>query len=240
MQKKGFTLIELVIWIVIIWVGLIAVINILQYAVRLTNSTKSQVVAINLAREWVETVFNIRDSNRKMFASKKNECRLSTEPDYDDPDCASFPWMTANTHYYIKSPINDITYFTGESILLSTHWVPLNVLENNWDDGATSSRYRMCLYQGPWTWSTYRDSCESGTAGQINTKYGKYRRWIEIKGLYSKVGAWWTIIPWCANWNVWWSCTDDDAKELRFCSRVDYEFGITRRIEFCSAITNFQ
>jgi prepilin-type N-terminal cleavage/methylation domain-containing protein len=51
MQKKAFTLIELVIGMVLIGVGLSAIIQVIQYATKVTNSTKAQVVAVNLARE---------------------------------------------------------------------------------------------------------------------------------------------------------------------------------------------
>jgi prepilin-type N-terminal cleavage/methylation domain-containing protein len=76
MQKKGFTLIELVIGLVLIGVGLISIMSLLQYSTRVTNTTKAQIVATNLAREGIEMVFNKRDTNRRIYSSKKDACRL--------------------------------------------------------------------------------------------------------------------------------------------------------------------
>lgn len=243
MKKKGFTLIELAVGTVLIGIWLTAIVNVLQYAIKLTNTTKSQVVAINLAREWIETVFNMRDTNWKMFSSKKDECWLSTQPDFSNPNCQTLPWMNAKpwvwVYYYIKSPFTNVLFFTGENVLVPTPW-QLAVVENKWDDTGISSGYRMCYFG----WSTgtnwYWDSCNGSTNGAFDTKYGRYWRWIEIKWLFKKDAVpWWTPLVWCTDWSQPW-CNTSAAKELRFCSRVDYFFGIARRVELCSAITNFE
>lgn len=241
MYKKGFTLIELTVWIVLIGIWLTSIINVLQYATRLTNTAKSEVVAINLAREWVETVFNIRDTNWKMFSSKKDQCRLSRQPDYTNITCENLPRLHNQVwwqYYYLKSPFKNISYFTWENILVPTTGA-LTVMENKWDDTGISSNYRMCFFPSTGSDSGYWDTCSWSSNGEFDTKYGRYRRSIEIKGIYSK---WW--IPWgtpmtCTRWSDAW-CWTSSAKELRFCSRVDYYFGIARRVELCSAITNFE
>lgn len=243
MNKKWFTLIELSVWTLLIGIWLTSIISVLQYATKLTNSAKSEVVAINLAREWVETVFNIRDTNWKMFASKKDQCWLSTQPDFTNPNCENLPWLHAQAwwqYYYIKSPIKNITYFTWENILLPTAWA-LTVVENKWDDATVSSWYRMCFFQWSNTWtSSYWDACNGSTNWIRDTKYGKYWRWIEVKWLFLKSWvAGWTPLITCNQWSVWW-CWTSTAKELRFCSRVDYYFNIARRVELCSAVTNFE
>jgi prepilin-type N-terminal cleavage/methylation domain-containing protein len=51
MHKKGFTLIELVMGMVVIGVGLSAIMMLLNYATKIANTTKAQIVATNLARE---------------------------------------------------------------------------------------------------------------------------------------------------------------------------------------------
>lgn len=241
MQKKAFTLIELAVWTLLIWIWLTSIINVLQYATRLTNSSKSEVVAINLAREWIETVFNIRDSNRKMFSSKKDQCRLSRLPDYTNASCENLSRLHNQVwwqYYYLKSPFKNITYFTWEHILMPTSGA-LSVVENRWNDTWISSGYRMCFFESSGADSAYRDTCNSATNGQFDTKYGRYRRSIEIKWLYLK--SWipgWTPLN-CTRWSDAW-CGTSTAKELRFCSRVDYYFDIARRVELCSAITNFE
>lgn len=241
MHKKGFTLIELAIGTVLIGIWLAAIVNVLQYATRLTNTTKAQVVAINLTREWVESVFNIRDTNWKMFSSKKDQCWLNITPIPTSVNCETLPWMNNTTQYYkLKSPLYWISYYTWEIVLTPMAWQPLTVLESQWDDTAAWSWYRMCYYQVSGTWNSgYRDTCWwSGWV--VDTKYGRYRRGIEIKWLFRKDWvAGWTPMVGCTDGTVW-ACWDSTAKELRFCSRVDYYFDMTRRVELCSAITNFE
>lgn len=241
MHKKGFTLIELAVWTLLIGIWLTSIVNVLQYATRLTNSSKSEVVAINLAREGIETVFNIRDSNWKMFSSKKDQCRLSSQPDYTNATCEDLTRLHNQAwwqFYYLKSPFKNIAFFTWENILTPTSGALL-VVENKWNDAWISTWYRMCFFDASGSVSGYWDACNSASNGQFDTKYGRYYRSIEIKWLYLK---WW--IPWwtpltCTKWSDAW-CGTSAAKELRFCSRVDYYFGIARRVELCSAITNFE
>ncbi len=241
MNKKGFTLIELAVWTLLIGVWLTSIINVLQYATRLTDSSKSEVVAINLAREGIETVFNIRDSNWKMFSSKKDQCRLSAQPDYTNPTCEDITRLHNQVgwqYYYLKSPFKNVAYFTWENILIPTSGALL-VTESKGNDTWISSGYRMCFFQSSGSDSGYRDACNSAANGAFDTRYGRYRRSIEIKWLYLK--SWipgWTPIN-CTKWSDAW-CWTSAAKELRFCSRVDYYFGIARRVELCSAITNFE
>ncbi len=240
MQKKAFTLIELVIGIVLIGVWLSSIIQVLQYATRVTNTTKAQVVAVNLAREGVETVFTIRDSNRKMFSSKKDQCWLSRTPNYTGANCETFPWLNSIEAYYsIKSPLQWVIYFTGEQILVPRSG-PLQVVENKGNDSTVATGYKMCFYSSTGWTSWYWDTCSWAPNEQSDTRYGKYRRWIEIKWLFLKDNvAWGTQLPLCTNGSIP-GCGWPEAKELRFCSKVDYFFSIPRRIELCSAITNFE
>lgn len=76
MTKKGFTLIELIIGLLVIGVGLISIMTLLKYSTRVTNTTKAQIIATNLAREGIEIMFNKRDTNWNIYSSKKDACRL--------------------------------------------------------------------------------------------------------------------------------------------------------------------
>ena len=237
MIKKGFTLVELVVGIIMIGIWLGAIINVLQYGTKLTNSTKSQVVAVNLAREWVETVFSIRDTNWKMFSSKRDECWLSRLPDTWSTTCESLQWIWSG-YYSIKSPLRNIQYFTGENILLA-RTSALQVFDNQWSEAWTDTGYRICFYSSTWNQSGYRDTCSNSPIENRITKYGTFWRWIEVKWLFLKDNVnGWTKLTTCTDGSSP-GCGWSAAKELRFCSRVDYDFNIARRVELCSAITNF-
>lgn len=243
-RNKWFTLIEIVIGMLVIWVWLIAVITILQYATKLTNTTKSQVVAINLAREGIERVYNMRDTNWKMFASKKDQCRLASEPRAGVENCETIPRITKEgigfSWSYISTMDPNNTYFATGSYVLSWVNTELRVRTENASsgiEGDDAAVFRMCLDTETNTW----DNCSNFTTGTpiFQTKYGRFWRGIQMKWLYNKddssVG--WTELL-CADWDTSW-CGTNDAKELRFCSRVDYIFDAVRTIELCTAMTNF-
>ncbi len=62
-KKSGFTLIELVIGVTILIFGLVAVFSLALFAIRLNQENMHRLVALELAREGVEAIRNIRDSN---------------------------------------------------------------------------------------------------------------------------------------------------------------------------------
>ncbi|MEI7477574.1 MAG: hypothetical protein WCJ81_03505 [bacterium] len=64
----------------------------MQYASKVTSTTKSQVVAINLAREGIESIIHMRDTNWKLFSSKKDACRLASLPETGSV-CEDIPWI---------------------------------------------------------------------------------------------------------------------------------------------------
>ena len=62
-QKKGFTLVEVMISIAIITTALIAMISLITYTTTSINVNKSRIIAGGLAQEGLEIVKNIRDDN---------------------------------------------------------------------------------------------------------------------------------------------------------------------------------
>lgn len=246
-RNKWFTLIEIVIGMLVIWVWLIAVITILQYATKLTNTTKSQVVAINLAREGIERIYNIRDTNWKMFASKKDQCRLASEPRANVTNCEQIPritidglwfWWATSAWTYLSTMDPTSQYFSTWTYVLS--WVNTELRirtdnNNSWIESPDDLVFRMCLDTTTNIW----DQCSNFTTGTpiFQTKYWRFWRGIEIKGLYTKDGSvGWAALT-CTDWSGW--CGNSNAKELRFCSKVDYIFDTVRSIELCTAMTNF-
>lgn len=64
-HKKGFTLIELIIGITILVVGISAVLSLVLFSIQLNKENMVKVQALELAREGLEIMRNIRDSNWK-------------------------------------------------------------------------------------------------------------------------------------------------------------------------------
>jgi prepilin-type N-terminal cleavage/methylation domain-containing protein len=63
LRRKGETMIELMVAIVVIAVGLFSALNVVYGNRALVQRNSDEVIAINLAREWIELGKNIRDSN---------------------------------------------------------------------------------------------------------------------------------------------------------------------------------
>jgi Tfp pilus assembly protein PilV len=62
--KHGFTIREILVIIVVISVGLLSVLVVLTNGMNYVQRTRQKVVALNLAREGMEAVYQIRDTNR--------------------------------------------------------------------------------------------------------------------------------------------------------------------------------
>lgn len=77
--RKWFTLVELLIVIVLISGWLVIIIQWLQRWLDLLEKTKNEVIAINLAREGMEAVFNVRNTNWLRRSGQQEKCRLSMD-----------------------------------------------------------------------------------------------------------------------------------------------------------------
>ena len=86
-HKYWFTIIEVLVALVSTGIWVLAIMGAIQTATRTMTMTRSQVVAINLAREWIEAVFNKRDTNRQLFPSKKDQCRLANSTSSTGTNC---------------------------------------------------------------------------------------------------------------------------------------------------------
>ena len=77
MKKKGFTLVEMLIVIFVLSTGIILIIKGMSESHRYLSETAQRTVALNLAKEGIEAVYNLRNSNWRRWSDKKNECWLS-------------------------------------------------------------------------------------------------------------------------------------------------------------------
>ena len=79
MQKKGFTLVEILIVIFVISMGLILIIRGMSETHRYISETAQKTIALNLAKEGIEAVYNLRNSNWRKRSDKKDECWLNVD-----------------------------------------------------------------------------------------------------------------------------------------------------------------
>lgn len=233
--KRWFTIWEILVIIVIVSVGLLSVVVVLTNGMKYVQKTRQKVVALNLAREWMEAVYQIRDTNRTRRAGVKDACWLKINPLVDDYE--PFIWTT-------PSCINDIRFTSGSYVLqrLATWWQEYFALTGPWSPIDISSlvvadytKFSLCQESG------YRNSCMGRT---WTTSEGKYYREIEWLWLYLKnvsTNTWNELV--CTWWNLPWgdpACWTRVAKEFRFCSRVVYIGDGTGEVKLCGVITNFK
>lgn len=64
-SKRGFTLVELIIAITVLVIGVVAVFGLSFFAIQLNRTNVQRLQALELAREGMEMIRNIRDSNWK-------------------------------------------------------------------------------------------------------------------------------------------------------------------------------
>lgn len=77
MQKKGFTLIEIMIVLLVFSIGVLAVLKLILYNMDTMSDLDAKTTATLLAKEEVELAYNTRDSNR--LASLPRDCIINKQ-----------------------------------------------------------------------------------------------------------------------------------------------------------------
>lgn len=231
-KKSAFTLREVLVVVVVISIWLMSVIVVLTNGNKYIQRTRQKVIAINLAREGMEAVYQIRDTNRTRWAWVKDSCRLKVNPMVDDngsaSTCTDDFWMTSGYYILQRSQTWGQSYFSliwsGYRPFLS--WITLS----GWIS-AHDKRFTLCHQ----TW--YRDACPWSTPSTSEWRYFRQIQWLWLYRKDINI-AWWSWLS-CSSWNslVCWSSV---AKEFRFCSKVAYIGESTWEVQFCGVITNFK
>jgi len=224
--KRWFTIWEVLIIIIVISVWLLWVIFALNKATNLVQKTREKTIAINLARQWMESIFQIRDSNWLRWAGKKEQCWLKKDPLIDEGNdgCENDERMWTGNYYLINNEISGQIYF-----ILSGENNELNIY-----DGVNNNdlNFSLCESGGNWI------ACPGSQPISKEWKYWREIRWIWLF-LKDTVMAWWIQIE-CENWSDQQICGNESAKEYRFCSKVEYFGSSTWEVQLCGLITNFK
>lgn len=225
--KKGFTLFELLLMVIIISIGILAIIVALNNGLSFMQKTRERTIAVNLAREWMEAMFQIRDTNWQRRWGKKEECRLKLDPlKLEGGDCSQDNRMKPD-NYILSSTTNQ-----GQEYFVLAWWNTALDLSNGIDTG--DRQFSLCettgniRYACPWTNAT--------------TKEGTFFR--QIRGLWlfrkDQAIAWGVQID-CNNWSDATICGNATIpKEYRFCSEVQYIGKWRWTVTLCGLLTNFQ
>ncbi len=223
---KGFTIAEILIIIVVISVGLLSVLVVLNNGTKYIQKTRQKVIALNLAREWMEAVYQMRDTNRTRRAWVKDLCWLKINPLVDEGNerCPDDVWFSSWYYALQRLMTWEQQYFALSGPMFT--WV-------NFANGVDADDYFFALCQQ----SGYWDACPWV---QPTTSEWLYFREIQWIWLYAKdvATSWWEELL-CTGW-LSPQCGNERAKEFRFCSKVSYIWETTGEVKLCGVITNFK
>ena len=90
-------MLEVILVLMIISTALISVITGVARTVNYVSEMKQRTLALNLAKEGIETVYNIRDTNWRRWSATK-----VTPLDELNEGCEDDQWITAQTNWVIE------------------------------------------------------------------------------------------------------------------------------------------
>ena len=225
-MKKAFTIIELMIVVVIMWVWLIWVFTMTNNSYKFLSDIKSKLVAINIARWGVEWVFDMRNTNWQRWWWKKDECWLKINPlvDNDNDWCENDDWFS-NGSYVLSFTWTEQEYF----VLKKQN----NPLKLDWPIESNDWKYLLCKENG--VISSCTSSYTSRPANYFSPElYFQQVRWGYLldKNTPSNNLS-------CSKWDDI-NCWDWRFLEKNFCVDVVYFNWAKKNVTFCSVMTNFQ
>ena len=230
---RSFTLAETILVCSIFVVFVLWIILWINRAFAYMNNTRVLVRATNFAREGVEMVYNLRDTNRRKCSGNRDATRLYRWWDYDycsDTEDGNLltewlytikEWKTMGGDSYIYAE-----YLTGGSDdFYSLEWFFNESSQSEREDAKITFSWAYSYYS--WgviaTWNLEDLLKWTGI---------EFYRILRVFGVYKKD----TTDP--QKWTT--SYTNSDPKEMRFCVKVFYEFnGWHHASELCSIMTNF-
>lgn len=233
-NKKWLTMIEAIIAVTIISTWIMGVYSIVNYAIKFVDATKVKVTGINIAREGIEWVFNLRDTNWKRWWGNKDQCWLKADPLVDEWSdwCANDTWFKTWSYILVNKTIQNwfepqqYYLLTGRSNnkLNALPWTSIDA----WVD-PSDLEYIMCLND------KYMESCPWTSELNTNTASDFFR---EIR--------WWDLIEKsnnqdissCSSWTDG-TCWSNSFKEKQFCSIVQYIWLTYWEVKLCAVMTNF-
>ncbi len=258
MRKSWFTLVEVIIVLLIVSTSLFTIISWASTSTTYVSEMKQKTIALNLAKEWIEAMYNLRDTNWKKWSNQKDMCWLAANPMNPWNEC--WAWITQWRWYWDEVEIWWSTYYQFHDVNFNDTSVWLMLTEAELEDDRekflnqvkdiaedTYHRYRNFALHLSWSNRKYINS-SSFTPSEKEYALWEYYRYIAVDWLYDKET--WDKRK-CNNWNKTKTnsditctptgdcCWNNEAKELRFCSVVVYTRPFVWRVQVCSIMTNF-
>jgi type II secretory pathway pseudopilin PulG len=234
--KKAFTLLEVIVALSLFEFVMIGVIMAVNKAYAYVQSTKIQVMAVNLAREGVEQMYTIRDTNRRKHSAEKDKYWLLMDPLLDNDSIPTGTPLISSGVYTLHMKASATQQYP---ILLSQTLTGGRTIEDLYDkfDKYTGNQE---IWRMPFTGGFYSGSTLVSTLQELMESDAKFYRIVRVWGLYNKTADKDSSIT-CPTVDSSLSvCNNDTPKELRFCVKVWYLFTSRGSTELCGVMTNFR
>jgi len=238
-KNSWFTLIEVILVCSVFAILVSWIILAINRAFVFMNNTRLSIRATNFAREWVEMMYNIRDTNRRKCSWEKDKAWLYLGTGVDESSCDDLVGHLFQKWIYILNedvkPSND-KYIDARKIEVSSE---------NEDDFYSSDWFFKNEYEGlrnqtklTFTW-TYKylswDNVETWEINDLLWEWVNFYRIVRVYGIYKKNTEDGPMVLADDTELTWWS-----PAEMRFCVKVFYESNWAKHeSELCSIITNF-
>lgn len=219
-------MIEIMIIVVIIWLWLITVIDALKNSNTYLQKTRQKIIAINLAREGIEQVINIRNTNRQKRAWEKELTRLKLNPSIDEGGnwLSNDSWFSSGNYIILTTNMDGQQYFYASG-------KTQDLIIDQWIGNTWNLQYSLC--ETGWS----RSACPGSIPQSTEWYFFRKIKWYWVFNKESTItGGEYLNCP--TGWDT--NCSTSSAKEFRFCSIVEY-IGISAwKVELCSVLTNFE
>lgn len=166
-EKKAFSMLEVLVWIFIFSMWIISVYSIILSTLNLNDYNKNYIIASNLAREQLELVRNIRDSNYK-----KIQIYNQINPNSNDHDNK----FEFDKYYKIENDFSPYSDFPVSVEEINNFWEWVSEISGKMQD------YKLCLDSN----NIYTYDCGSWNENSNFYKYIKiekvvYNDWSDIE-----------------------------------------------------------
>ncbi|HOX97132.1 MAG TPA: prepilin-type N-terminal cleavage/methylation domain-containing protein [bacterium] len=156
-NKKGFGLVELVMAMLILSIALVGLLNLMAYLVRASQVNKEMIIALNLAREGVEVIRNVRDGNWlnacptwggscshwTTAGGTRTCCQWDSGLNSGGDHTLTLDFDTANNWYVLNYTPNDFT--SAGTLLYLDSVTELYVTSPYMTGGSPASKYRRLI-----------------------------------------------------------------------------------------------
>lgn len=234
-KKNWFTMVETIMVLSLFSIVVLWIIWAINRSYSFLGKSKLQVRATNLAREWVEDMFIIRDSNRRRRSWLKDQHWLNTYMCDGTPSnqCKNFEkWL-----YLLKEEQSSSwSYIKAEKLEYSVNCYSEDEFFK--DNCETLRGQSKVIFTWEYTYLSWEaaDSIEIMTWNIADLLWWEtdFYRLVRVYGIYQKNDS-------QPNTESASSTQDSAPQELRFCVKVFYwNYVEPHAVELCSMMTNFE